>query len=27
MPDDDGWLRLGLNLPGLSIAANVPLHD
>ncbi len=25
MPDDDGWLRVGLNLPGLSIAANVPL--
>jgi hypothetical protein len=24
---DDAWLRLGLSLPGLSIAANVPLHD
>jgi hypothetical protein len=27
LPDDDGRLRFGLNLPGLSIAANVPLHD
>lgn len=25
VPDDDGWLRVGLNLPGLSIAANLPL--
>jgi len=25
MPEDDGWLRVGLSLPGLSIAANVPL--
>ena len=27
IPDDDGWLRIGLNVPGLSIAANLPLHD
>ena len=27
IPDDDGWLRIGLNVPGLSIAANLPPHD
>jgi hypothetical protein len=24
---DDAWLRVGLSLPGLSVAANVPLPD
>ncbi|MCU0223952.1 MAG: hypothetical protein MUF27_07760 [Acidobacteria bacterium] len=27
MPEDDGWLQIGLSLPGLSITAGLPLDD
>lgn len=27
LPNDGAWLRIGLDLPGLSIAAGVPLAD
>jgi hypothetical protein len=27
IPEDDGWLQIGLSLPGLSIAAGLPLDD